>query len=194
MLRGESQKAFGDMSVLVRLEDDVLRLTLQAQVFTVEMGLVLLQELRRADVKCFLIDGVDPMFCSGGDASDEVLRFREWITRPVVCAVQGAALGPGLALVANAHVAVAAQGTSFGCTEIRTGGWPVGFAAITKAIGERRALELAMSGRVFGAPEALQMGLVHEIAPAFEYDDRAEAIARHLASQPLAGRLPVSGS
>jgi len=51
-----------------------------------------------------------------------------------------------------------------------------------------------MSGRVFGAPEALQMGLVHEIAPAFEYDDRAEAIARHLASQPLAGRLPVSGS
>ena len=192
-MRGQSKKAFGDMSVLVRLEDGVLRLTLQEQVFTAAMGAALLHELKRDDVKCFLIDGIDPMFCSGGTASAEVFQFRDWITKPVVCAVQGAALGAGLALVANAHVAVAAQGTSFGCTEIRTGGWPVGFAAIRKAIGERRALELAMSGRVFGAPEALQMGLVHEIAPAFEYDDRAEAIARHLASQPLAGRLPVNG-
>jgi enoyl-CoA hydratase/carnithine racemase len=184
------------MSILVRLEDDVLRLTLTEQGFSSAMAVELLRELQRTDVKCFLIDGVDPMFCSGGssDLPPEVFQFREWITKPVVCAVQGAALGPGLALVANAHVAVAAQGTSFGCTEIRGGGWPVGFPAIRKAIGERRALELAMSGRVFGAPEALQMGLLHEIAPAFEYDDRAEAIARHLASQPLAGRLPVSGS
>ena len=183
------------MSVLVRLEDGVLRLTLREQVFSASMASELLRELHRTDVQCFLIDGVDPMFCSGGveGLSVEVFQFREWITKPVVCAVQGAALGAGLALVANAHVAVAAQGTSFGCTEIRTGGWPVGFEAIRKAIGERRALELAMSGRVFGAPEALQMGLVHEIAPAFEYDDRAEAVARHLASQPLAGRLPVSG-
>jgi enoyl-CoA hydratase/carnithine racemase len=184
------------MSILVRAEGEVLRLTLTASLFSAGMAEDLLRELHRTDVQCFLIDGTDPMFCSGasGDLDVPVFQFREWITKPVVCAVQGAALGPGLALVANAHVAVAAQGTSFGCTEIRTGGWPIGFQAIRAAIGERRALELAMSGRVFGAPEALQMGLVHEIAPAFEYDDRAEAIARHLASQPLGGRLPVIGS
>jgi enoyl-CoA hydratase/carnithine racemase len=183
------------MSVLVRQEDEVLRLTFTDPTFSAAMAADLLRELQRTDVNCFLIDGVDPMFCSGGssDLPVEVFQFREWITKPVVCAVQGAALGPGLALVANAHVAVAAQGTSFGCTEIRTGGWPIGFHAIRNAIGERRATELAMSGRVFGSPEALQMGLVHEIAPAFEYDDRAETIAQHLASQPLKGRLPPKG-
>lgn len=172
-------------------------MTLQSRLLDARMATDLLRELRRTDVNCFLIQGLDPMFCAGGegDLPAEVFQFREWIATPVVCAVQGAALGPGLGLVVNAHVAVAAQGTSFGLTEIRAGGWPIGFAAIRQAIGERRALELAMTGRVFGAPEALQMGLVHEIAPAFEYDDRAEAIARHLASLPLAGRLPpVSGS
>ena len=173
--------------------NQVLRLTLERKLFDADMAAMLLRELRREDVDCFLIEGVDPMFCGGadGDLPIEVFQFRQWITRPVVCAVQGAALGPGLALIANAHVVVAAQGTSFGLTEIRTGGWPLGFAAVRDAIGERRALELAMTGRVFGAPEALQMGLVHEIAPAFEYDDRAEALAQHLSKLPLAGRLPA---
>lgn len=181
------------MSVSSKLEDGVLRLTLQQKLFDAAMASTLLRELRRTDVQCFLIDGVDPMFCGGGEGElpVEVFQFREWITKPVVCSVQGAVLGAGVGLVANAHVVIAAQGTSFGLTEIRSGGWPLGYVAISRAIGERRALELAMTGRVFGAPEALQMGLVHEIAPAFEYDDRADAMARHLASLPLQGRLPV---
>ena len=181
------------MSVDVSLEDGVLRLSLRQKLFDASMAALLLHELHRTDVNCFLIDGGELMFCGGfeGDLPLEVFEFRQWITKPVVCAVHGAALGPGVALVANAHVAVAAQGTSFGLTEIRNGVWPVGFEAVRRAIGERRATELAISGRVFGSPEALQIGLVHEVAPAFEYDDRAEAIARHLASMPLAGRLPV---
>jgi enoyl-CoA hydratase/carnithine racemase len=49
-------------------------------------------------------------------------------------------------------------------------------------MGERRTLELALTGRLFSAPEARDYGLVHEICPAFELDDRAWHTARHLAT------------
>jgi enoyl-CoA hydratase/carnithine racemase len=48
-------------------------------------------------------------------------------------------------------------------------------------MGLRRATELSLTGRIFTAPEAQQYGLVHEIAPAFELDDRATAIATQIA-------------
>jgi enoyl-CoA hydratase/carnithine racemase len=112
-----------------------------------------------------------------------LFSIRRRLRKPLVCAVQGPALGAGLALIANAHVAVAAQGSSFGLTDIRYGMFPYAiYEAVASALGERRATELALTGRVFAAPEAMQMGLIHEIAPAFEYDDRAEAIAGALAS------------
>ena len=52
---------------------------------------------------------------------------------------------------------------------------------VARAIGWRRASELALTGRVCSTPEALQMALVHEVAPAFEYEERAEAMAQLLA-------------
>ncbi len=187
------------MNVLQSLDDGVLRLSIDRpearNTIDAETARLLLGALRRTDgVRCFLIEAIGPVFCNGADGEIpvELFEFATWIQVPVVCSVQGAVLGPGVALAANAHVVVAAQGTSFGLTEVRTGGWPTGMRAIRKAIGDRRAVELALTGRVFGAPEALQMGLVHELAPAFEFDDRAEAIARHLAGLPLAGRLPVT--
>ena len=77
---------------------------------------------------------------------------------------------------------MAAQGSSFGLTEIRIGMWPfVIFRAVVTAMGERRAMELALTGRIFSAPEAQQYGLVNEIAPAFELDDRATAVATQIA-------------
>jgi enoyl-CoA hydratase/carnithine racemase len=105
--------------------------------------------------------------------------------KPIVAAVQGAALGGGVGLMANAHVVVAAQGTSFGLTEIRLGMWPfVIFQAMKTAIGEWRTVELGLTGRIFAVPEALQWGLVTEAAPAFELDDRATAIATGLSQSP----------
>jgi enoyl-CoA hydratase/carnithine racemase len=148
-------------------------------------------------VGAVLLDAEGPVFCAGVDQDEaadpenvdhgflhvKLLQIGGKLTKPLVAAVQGAALAEGVALAANAHVVVAAQGTSFALTEIRTGLFPlVGFEALVRAVGERRATELALTGRVFAAPEALQMGLVHEIAPAFEFEDRARDIALHLAS------------
>ena len=103
------------------------------------------------------------------------------MSKPVVCAVHGPALGEGLALVANAQVVVAAHGTSFGMTEIRTGMWPfLGWRAIERAVGGRRAMELALTSKIFKTREALAWGLVHEVAPPFELVERGEELAELL--------------
>jgi methylglutaconyl-CoA hydratase len=133
--------------------------------------------LTDAGTGAILVEGRGDFFCYGGDAELPDLR----LTKPLVVAVQGAALGVGMALVACAHVAVAAQGTSFGLLEIRNRVFPAGIGMVARAVGWRRATELALTGRVCSTPEALQMALVHEVAPAFEYEQRAEAIAQLLA-------------
>src|SRR6266446_4248341 len=57
------------------------------------------------------------------EADDQLFSIGRNIAKPIVAAVQGVAVSGGLALVANAHVVVAAQGTSFGLTDIREGNW-----------------------------------------------------------------------
>jgi enoyl-CoA hydratase/carnithine racemase len=145
---------------------------------------------RDADVRTVLLEVPGPVFCAEvetGSEDDSLLTVASGLSVPFVIAVQGAVLGTGLGLVACAHVAVAAQGTSFGLTEMREGRFPCYFDILARAIGQRRALELALTSRVFSAPEALQYGLIHHVAPAFEYDDRALAIARALAKADRRG-------
>ena len=104
---------------------------------------------RDASVGALLLEAEGPVFCAGLDLDeilsptaaedvpvhDRLFNFGEWMSKPVVAAVQGAALAGGMALVANAHVAVAAQGTSFGMTEVRLGLFPyVPFRAVALAL------------------------------------------------------------
>ena len=150
----------------------------------------LLQELTDAAANtvtgAILIEADGPVFCAGAEPEDDAFfTIGQRISKPIVAAVQGVAISGGLALAASAHVVVAAQGTSFGLTAIRDGKWPEAmFRAMAVALGERRALELALTGRVFSTPDALAWGLVHYVAPAFELDDRATEIATALANLP----------
>lgn len=192
------------MSLEINREGRVLRLTLnraeKRNALNVDLCTQIADAFENAQsdnaVGAILIDAKGPVFCAGMDL-DEVLdpqaaertSIHEKVftmaarsLKPIVAAVQGPALGGGAGLVANAHIAMAAQGSSFGLTEIRIGMWPfVIFRAVVTAMGERRAIELALTGRIFSAPEAQQYGLVNEIAPAFELDDRATAVATQIA-------------
>ena len=143
----------------------------------------LLHEVKGAAVDpatgAILLEADGPVFCAGAECEDpELFDIGRVIGKPIVAAVQGVAVSGGLALVANAHIVVAAQGTSFGLTEIREGQWrdPV-FCAVAAAVGPRRALELSLTGRVFSAADALAWGLVHYIAAGHELDDRTTEIA-----------------
>jgi enoyl-CoA hydratase/carnithine racemase len=116
------------------------------------------------------------------DLHDRLFTAYSWLGKPLVAAVHGAALAGGTGLVANAHIAIAAEDASFGLTEIRLGLWPfLIFRAVMRAMGERRAVELSLTGRTFGAREAVDYGLVHEAVPAANLGARAAEIAANLA-------------
>lgn len=192
------------MSLRISQQDRVRRITLarpeKRNALNEELCRGLVDAFAAADadpaVGCVLLEAEGQVFCAGMDLDDArrpdaaqrtLLHERLFtlITRiriPVVAAINGPALAGGLGLVANAHIAIAAQGAQFGLTEIRIGMWPfVVFRAIVAAAGERRALELSLTGRIFGVNEALQYGLIHEVTPAVELEDRALAIAETLA-------------
>jgi enoyl-CoA hydratase len=149
----------------------------------------LLRELRDAvaddTVGAILLEADGPIFCAGIDplAGDDLFTIGRRMAKPLVAAVQGVAVSGGVALLANAHVVLAAQGSSFGLTNIREGKWSESiYWAVASAIGERRARELCLTGRIFSTPDALAWGLVHQVAPAFELDDRASEVAGALAN------------
>jgi enoyl-CoA hydratase/carnithine racemase len=161
----------------------------------------LLRELRDAvaddTVGAILLEADGPIFCAGVDpAGEELFTIGRRMAKPLVAAVKGVAISGGVALLANAHVVLAAQGSSFGLTDIREGKWSEAiYWAVASAIGERRALELCLTGRVFSTPDALAWGLVHQVAPAFELDDRASEVAGALANaSPEAVRVALRRS
>ena len=143
----------------------------------------LLEALDRADgdpsVGAILLTANGPEFCAGLDLREQLdadkvqlggihERLYSTVQRihtPIVAAVHGSVFAGGTGLAANAHIVVAHPETRFGLTEVRIGYWPVFvFRAVEHAIGERRTMELSLSGRDFGAEEALRFGLVTEIS------------------------------
>jgi enoyl-CoA hydratase/carnithine racemase len=130
-------------------------------------------------IGAILLSGNGPSFCAGMDLKEtldvdqiELAGVHERlftnihrIRTPVIAAVHGAAFAGGTGLAANAHIVIAKENARFGLTEVRIGLWPVLiFRAIEHAMGERRTVELSLTGREFSAAEALGYGLVTEIA------------------------------
>ena len=90
-----------------------------------------------ANVGAILLEADGHIFCAGCEPDEELMAIGRNITKPIIAAVQGVVLSGGLALAANAHVVIAAQGTSFGLTDIREGRFS---AAILGAVArDRRA-------------------------------------------------------
>ena len=111
---------------------------------------------------------------------EQLFTIGSRLAKPLVAAVHGPALGGGTGLVANCHIVVAGPEASFGLTEIRLGLWPfLVFRAVAEALGERRTLELSLTGRIFGPGEARDFSLAHEVAQ--DAVGRAAEIAREVA-------------
>ncbi|HTS63307.1 MAG TPA: enoyl-CoA hydratase/isomerase family protein [Candidatus Acidoferrales bacterium] len=147
------------------------------------------------EVHAILLSAAGKSFCAGMDLAEastsagapdiDALHERLFtagarLATPIVAAVHGAALAGGTGLVANCHVVVAAPDASFGLTEVRLGLWPfLVFRACATAMGERRTVELSLTGRIFSAGDGRDFGLVHEIST--EPVARAAEIARQIA-------------
>jgi len=119
----------------------------------------------------------------------EVFGRLQFGSRPVVAVLQGAVVGGGLELAACAHVRVAEHSAYFGLPEgqrgIFLGGG--GSVRVSKLIGFSRVTEMMLTGRVYDAAEAFQIGLAHYTVA----DGAGLAKARELALR-IAGNAPMS--
>ena len=113
------------------------------------------------------------------------------IGKPVVAAVNGAAMGGGMGLLAACDLAVAAEDARFGTPEVELGLFPyMALAPLSRCVGRRAALELALTGRRIDAAEARAIGLVNRVVPRAALQAAALELLDQLAQKsPTALRL-----
>jgi 2-(1,2-epoxy-1,2-dihydrophenyl)acetyl-CoA isomerase len=151
------------------------------------------------DVLAITLTAEGKRFCAGGDvtsflASDDpsayllelagtlegALRELGGLAKPVVAGVRGAVAGAGLAVMLTADVVVAARSTKFVMAYAGIGLTPDCGASylVPRAIGQQRALDFALTGRVLTADEALDWGLVSYVVDDEDVERKVAEMAR----------------
>lgn len=167
-----------------------------------------LEEADRDDgVRCIILMGSARAFAAGADIREiaeasavEMLqgyRFQQWermrrVTKPIIAAVTGFALGGGNELAMLCDIIVAGESARFGQPEINLGLIPGagGTQRLTRAVGKYRAMELVLTGRQMTAREAEAAGLVTRVVPDELALDEARSLAKEIAAKaPVAVRL-----
>jgi methylglutaconyl-CoA hydratase len=106
-----------------------------------------------------------------------LMRRLQFLSKPTVARVNGAAFGGGVGLVACCDIAIASDGAKFALSEVKLGLVPAVISPyVIAAIGLRQARRLFITGEIFGAAAARDMGLVHDTVPAEELDAAVERV------------------
>lgn len=172
-----------NLEVRTRLADEIIRYGTDAQ------------------ARCLIITGSDTVFAAGADIGEmseagpvEIMARnvqKYWRTimdcpKPVIAAVEGFALGGGLELALCADFIIAGEGARLGLPEVKLGilAGGGGTQKLARLVGRQRAMLLLMTGRMFGAAEAMSMGVVGEVAPMGQALARALEVAREIAAMP----------
>lgn len=159
------------------------------------------------EIKAVLISGAGDHFCAGGDLKafltqgdqlplhikEVTTYFHAAISRmvrmdaPVIAAVHGYAVGAGMSLALACDLLLAATSARFSVTYTRVGLTPDGGMSyfLPRAVGLKRALELALTNRMLTADEAFALGIVTRVVPEEELLSQAMELALQLASGPL---------
>ena len=198
--------------VLLDRRDDIAILTLnyprRRNAFSLKMRQRLherLYDLAYFDNACraIVLTGAEGAFCAGGDISEmaerTVLEFRERNLlplnifkllaggpKPVVAAVEGVAMGAGIALAAACDYVVNAASARYACSFVKVGLLPdCGlYWSLAQRVGGGKARDLMMTAREIGGEEAYRIGLANQLVPAGEALEVAIQVARQFAAIP----------
>ncbi len=116
-----------------------------------------------------------------------VIAAIETMGKPWIVTLFGFCLGGGLEVPLGCHFRLAADhGAQIGLPEMDLGSVPAwgGSARLSKCVGRNHALDMILRGKKISGPEALHIGLVHEVWPLPELKDQAIKLAHELAAQP----------
>jgi enoyl-CoA hydratase len=162
---------------------------------------------RDVTVRCLIVTGNDRAFAAGADiremssATTVEMMERNWIaywdrlkgvSKPIIAAVSGYALGGGCELAMACDLIVASETAQFGQPEINIGVMPGagGTQRLTRALGKSKAMEMVLTGRNISAREAEARGLVTRVVPVEMYLEEAKNLAREISSKaPIAVRM-----
>jgi methylglutaconyl-CoA hydratase len=107
------------------------------------------------------------------------------LMKPVVCTVRGRALAGGAGLATACDLVLAHEGAEFGYPEVRVGFVPaMVMTMLRRAVGEKHAADLVLTGRIINAEEAERIGLVSRVVPAATYDDEIDATLQQISRAP----------
>ena len=199
-----------DATILIADKGPVRTITLnrpeRRNAMTPQMQLELIAALNEAAISgcsALVLRGAGEVFCSGLDLSalqamndksaaehradaERIARlFRTLyeLNLPTIAAVRGAAVAGGTGLATICDFTLAEPAAKFGYTEVRIGFVPALVSAfLALQVGDKRARDLLLTGRLFDAAEAHRMGLVKEVLPPDELEGRIETLARTLAA------------
>ncbi|WP_299725585.1 enoyl-CoA hydratase [uncultured Endozoicomonas sp.] len=190
-------------------EEGVARLTLNRPDATNALSLELQKQLSEqftaltvdSAVRCIILTGGDEVFAAGGDITtmmdaDPIEIYQRHTERlwapiqhcpkPVIAAICGYAFGGGCELAMHADILVAGEGASFCQPEVRIGIMPGigGTQRLLRAVGKAKAMQMALTGKPITAKEAWVSGLVSELVPDEDVQEKALSIARNIARMP----------
>jgi 2-(1,2-epoxy-1,2-dihydrophenyl)acetyl-CoA isomerase len=196
------------------VRDGVAHLTLNRPDAANSINLELARDLMQATLACdedprvraVLFTGKGRMFCGGGDLKTfagkggNLPHYLKEVTThlhaamsrlmrsdaPVVLAVQGSAAGAGMSFACAADFVLAADNAKFTMAYTRAGLVPDGSSTyfLSRIVGLRRALDLALTSRVLTAAEAEQLGIVTRVVPEARLRDEALELAASFAAGP----------
>lgn len=138
-----------------------------------------------ADLSVFAAMGADDMR-AWVELCHEIARLLRNSPKPLLAAINGTAVGGGLEMTLHCDLRFAADNAKLGQPEIAIAFIPpiATTQALVRLIGRPRAIRYLYEGRIVGAAEALEWGLVDELVPAAELRAHVQAYAQDLAAKP----------
>src|ERR687894_1227987 len=156
------------------------------------------------EAQVVILRGEGPAFCAGHDLSEMVGRDPEFyrhlfdvccelmetiqaIPQPVIARVHGVATAAGCQLAATCDLVVATEEARFATPGVRIGLFcSTPMVALSRAIGQKKAMEMLLTGDFISAEEALAEGLVNKVVSAEELDAETQRLADKIAeASPL---------
>jgi enoyl-CoA hydratase/carnithine racemase len=208
------EKSAGFEHTIVAVENHVATITLNRPHRRNALNFPAYDELEQSlklanadpDVRCIIITGADPAFCSGDDVG-EIMAGPKPVSRqpvpvtftvtpaaiaaleldkPLIAAINGAAVGWGMELALFADIRIASDKAKFGELFVKRGlvcdvG---GFYRLPAIVGPAKAAELLFTGDIIDAAEALRIGLVTQVTPHDQLLAAAQTLAGKIAANP----------
>jgi enoyl-CoA hydratase/carnithine racemase len=155
-------------------------------------------------VRVIILKGNGPLFCSGHDRLEvlnqpvnnvrdlfqtciDMYALMHAIPQPIIAQVHGIAMAGGCHLVAGCDLVVAAEkGAQFAMTGIKIGyNCSTPTVAVSRAIGQKRTLEMLFTGNFISAQTALEWGLVNRVVPDGQLEEETWKLAKEIAQYSL---------